>query len=1067
MAKFFIERPVFAIVISIMLVLFGIISATRLPLSQFPNIVPPQISLQTTYVGADAVTVQNAVATPIEEQMSGVDGMIYMYSVNASNGQMTLYVDFGIDTNSDTDQILALSRYLQAQAQLPSSVQAQGINIKSGGTSPLAMFSLYSPKGTYDAQFLANYAYINLNDPLTRVPGIGQVTIYGAGQYAMRLWVKPPVLSSLGITTKDIINAIENENTVNPAGSIGAAPSPPGQQSTYNVKALGRLLSAEDFGDIVVRARPDGSLVRVKDVARIELGAQNYYYDAQFNGQPAAAIAVYQTPGSNALDTVKRAKALMETAKARFPEDLDYRVSLDTTLAVTASFQEILTTLWQALALVLLVVFVFLQGLRPTLIPAVAVPVSLIGTFAIFPLLGFSINTLSLFGLVLAIGLVVDDAIVVVEAVERKIEEGYEPREAAIRGMEGITGPIIATALILCAVFVPTAFIPGITGLLYQQFAVTIAVSVVISAFNALTLSPALAALVLKKRTESRGPLGWFFGKFNRGFDAFTNRYVGISRFLIRKAVIAFALLIVISVAAGFFGSKLPGGLIPEQDNGFLYGAIVLPPPASLARTKEVMEEAAKVIQETPGVEFVTAIAGYSLLSQATTTHDGFYFVSLKPWDDRKTKATQYDGIIESINRRLGAVTGGVAFVFSPPPIPGIGTSGGVTFMLQDRGGKGTAYLAENARKFQEIVSKRPEFSKVFTTFQPAVPQMYAEVDRDKARAQGVSLKELYATLQTYYGGAYVNLFNRFGRTWQVYLQADAEYRDATDDLQTYFVNNAEGKPVPLSALVKFKETSGPEFTLRFNEFESAQFNISTGKGVSNDQAMAILEKIVETELPADIGFAYSGMSYQEKVAAQGTSPLVIFGLALLFVFLILAAQYESWSLPAAVLVSTPIAVFGAYAALSLRMFENDTFAQIGLIMIIGLAAKNAILIVEYARDERKAGKSVEDAALEAARLRIRPILMTAFAFILGTLPLVFASGSGALSRQILGTTVVGGALAATFIAIFIIPFGYAVVQRLSERGKPPPAAPDAVSAVSSVAVTPATLAPEAPKGAS
>ena len=1042
MAKFFIERPVFAIVISIVMVLLGVISAARLPLSQFPNIVPPQVSLQTTYVGADAVTVQNAVATPIEEQMSGVDGMIYMYSVNASNGQMTLYVDFGIDTSSDTDQILALSRYLQAQAQLPSSVQAQGITIKTGGTSPLAMFALYSPKGTYDEQFLANYAYINLNDPLTRVPGIGQVTIFGAGQYAMRLWVKPPVLSALGITPKDIIDAIENENTVNPAGAIGAAPSPPGQQTTYNVKALGRLLTAEEFGDIVVRARPDGSVIRVKDVARIELGAQNYYYRAGFNGAPAAAIAIYQTPGSNALDTVKRAKALMEQAKARFPEDLAYAVSLDTTLAVTASFQEILTTLWQALALVLLVVFVFLQGLRPTLIPAVAVPVSLIGTFAFFPLLGFSINTLSLFGLVLAIGLVVDDAIVVVEAVERKIEEGHEPREAAILGMEGITGPIIATALILCAVFVPTAFIPGITGLLYQQFAVTIAVSVVISAFNALTLSPALAALVLRKRAAPRGPLGWFFGRFNRAFDAFTGRYVGASRFLIRKGAVAIVLLAVITAGAGFLGSRLPGGFIPPQDNGFVYGGLALPPPASLARTNEVMQQAAKIIGETPGVEYVTAVAGYSLLSQATTTHDGFFFISLKPWDQRKTKETEYDGVIENLNRRLGAVTDGYAFAFSPPPIPGIGTAGGVTFMLQDRGGRGTAYLAENARRFQEIVAKRPEFAKVFTTFQPAVPQVYAEVDRDKARAQGVALKDLYSALQTYYGGAYVNLFNRFGRTWQVYLQADAEYRDSVDDLQTYFVKNAEGKPVPLSALVKLKQTSGPEFTLRFNEFESAQFNISTSAGVSNDRAMAILEKIVETELPADIGYAYSGMSYQEKVAAQGVSPLVIFGLALLFVFLILAAQYESWTLPAAVLVSTPIAVFGAYAALAARVFENDTFAQIGLIMIIGLAAKNAILIVEYARDERARGKSIEDAALEAARLRIRPILMTAFAFLLGTLPLVFASGSGALSRQILGTTVVGGALAATAIAIFLIPFGFAAIQKFAERGKPPPAAP-------------------------
>src|SRR5215470_582208 len=1037
MSKFFIERPVFAIVISIIMVLVGVISATRLPLSQFPNIIPPQIQLATTFVGADAVTVQNAVATPIEEQMSGVNGMIYMYSISASNGTMNLYIDFDIDTDGNTDQILALSRYLQAQAQLPQSLQQQGVTITTGGTAPLAVFSLYSPKGTYDERFIANYAYININDPMTRVPGIGQVTIFGAGQYAMRLWVKPPVLSALGVTTRDIINAIEQESIVNPAGTVGAAPAPPGQQSTWNVKALGRLLTAEEFGDVVVRARPDGSLVRIKDVARIELGQQNYYFNGELNGSPAAIIAIYQAPGSNALDTVKRARALMEKAKERFPDGLDYVVSLDTTLAVTASFQEILTTLGQALALVLLVVFVFLQGLRPTIIPAVAVPVSLIGTFALFPLLGFSINTLSLFGLVLAIGLVVDDAIVVVEAVERKIEEGFEPREAAIAGMEGIQGPIVATALILCAVFVPTIFIPGITGLLYQQFAVTIAVSVVISAFNALTLSPALAALLLRERKEAKGPLGWFFGRFNAGFDRFTNGYLSVSRLLIRKFLIAIALLVLISIAAGWLGGKLQGGLIPPQDNGFMYAGVQLPPATSLQRTAEVAKQVEKILMETPGVEYVTTIAGFSLLAQVSTTYDAFFFVSLKPWDQRKTPETEYFGLLRNMSERLSKVSEGLGYAFSPPPIPALGTAGGVTFMLQDRGGRGTAYLAENARKFHAIVSKRPEFERAFTTFQPSVPQIYAEVDRDKVRTQGVALKDLYQTLQTYFGGTYINLFNRFGRTWQVYVQAEAEYRNSPDDLQYFYVKNAEGRSVPLSALVTLKQTSGPEFTLRFNEYESAQFNIATRPGVSNDTAMAILEKIVNDEMPRDIGFAYSGMSFQEKAAAEGVSPIVIFAMALLFVFLILAAQYESWSLPVAVLVSTPIAVFGAYAALVLRVFENDTFAQIGLIMIIGLAAKNAILIVEYARDEHTKGKSVEDAALTAARLRIRPILMTAFAFLLGTIPLAVATGSGALSRQILGTTVIGGTLAATLIAIFMIPAGYYMIQRVSERGKP------------------------------
>ncbi len=959
MSKFFIDRPIFAIVISIVLVLLGIISVFRLPISQFPNITPPQIQLQTTYVGADAVSVQDAVAVPIEQQMSGVNGMIYMYSINASNGQMTLYINFDIDTDTNTDQILSLARYLQAQAQLPFPVQQQGITIMAAGSSPLAVFAIYSPKGTYDAKFLANYAYINIHDPMTRVPGIGQVTIFGAAEYAMRLWVKPAVLSSLGVTINDIVEAVKQQNIVNPGGQIGAEPAPPGQEFTYNVRAQGRLLSAEEFGDIVVKALPSGAVVRIKDIARIDLGAQNYSIQAGFNGKPATAVAIYQLPGSNAIDTMKSAVALMEQAKQHFPDDIEYSVALDTTKAVTAGFAEILTTLWQALLLVLLVVFVFLQGLRPTFIPAVAVPVSLIGTFALFPLLGFSINTLSLFGLVLAIGLVVDDAIVVVEAVERNIEEGMAPREATLKAMEGIQGPIVATALILVAVFVPTIFIPGVTGRLYQQFAVTIAVSVVISAFNALTLSPALAALLLRKRTAPKGPLGWFFGRFSVLFDRFTNRYVNISRLLLRKSLIAIALLVVVAIGAGFLGGKLPGGFIPPQDNGFVYVEAVLPPDASLQRTAEVTKKVERILQETPGVQYVTAITGYSLLAQVSTTFNAFFFVSLQPWDKRTTPETEFFGLLRNLNQRLAKVSEAQAFAFAPPPIPGIGTASGVTFILQDRAGRGTDYLAVNARKFQEIVSKRPEFERVTTTFTPAVPQLYAEVDRDKVRRQGVALKDVYQTLQAYLGGTYINQFNRFGRIWQVYVQAEGEYRNSTDDLQYFYVTNAEGKSVPLSTLVTLKQVSGPEFTMRFTEFGAAQFNLATRPDVSDDQAMAILEQIVREDLPRDIGYAYSGMSYQEKAATEGVPPAVIFGLALLFVFLILAAQYESWSLPVGVLVSTPIAVLGAFAALVLRLFPNDTFAQIGLLMIIGLAAKHAILIVEYAREELARGKSV------------------------------------------------------------------------------------------------------------
>ena len=1047
MAKFFINRPIVSMVISIIMVIVGVVAMVQLPIALFPNIAPPEIQLQATYVGADATTVADSVATPIEQQMQGVNGMIYMYSYNASNGQMTLKVDFDIDTDANTNQILVQMRYSQAQSQLPPDVQQYGVTVKTSTTSPLALFSLYSPKGTYDALFLTNYAFININNPMSRVPGVGQVSIFGAGNYAMRFWVDPDTLSKLGITVSQIIDALKNQNTVNPAGQIGGEPVPPGQQYTYTVRAQGRLTDEKQFGDVVVRANVDGSVVRMRDVARIEMGAQNYSMIGRLNGAPAAIIAVYQAPDSNAIDTMNQAKALMEEAKKRFPGDLDYVVSLDTTLAVREGIKEIVKTLFEALVLVIIVVFIFLQGFRATLIPLLAVPVSLVGTFMIFPLLGFSINTLSLFGLVLAIGIVVDDAIVVVEAVELQIEHGLSPRDAAFKAMELVSGPVVAIALILSAVFVPTAFIPGITGRLYQQFAVTIALSVIISAFNALSLSPALAALLLRPRKEARGPLGAFFRWFNRVFGRATDGYVGGCHHLVRRSALAMLLLAGITVLAGLFGSRLPASFLPDEDQGYFYMNVQLPDAASLQRTNVVCKDIEEILKNTPGVQTYNTVVGYSLLSGVNTTYSGFYFVTLAPWEERDQHGRTAAVIMHELNVKLAYLPEAQAFAFAPPAIPGVGTSGGATFMLEDRSGQPTEFLAKNTNAFLEAARKRPEFGTIWTTLIPSVPQVYAKVDRDKVLKQGVDLSSVYKTLQTFMGGSFINYFNRFGFVWQVYVQAEGVARTAASNVGRFYVLNNKSESVPLSAVVDMQPINGPEFLMHYNGFNAAQINATSAPGFSSGQTMAALEEVFAATQPKEMGFDYMGMSFQEQVAAQGVPPSVIFGFSLLMVFLILAAQYESWTLPFSVLLGVPIAVFGAYAGLWVRGFNNDVYAQIGLVMLIGLAAKNAILIVEFAKDEYEGGKSVVDAALAAARLRLRPILMTAFAFILGVVPLVTASGAGAQSRRILGTAVIGGMLAASLIAIFIIPVSFYVVERFAQRGEKAPSPAPAVPA--------------------
>ncbi len=1043
MSEFFVRRPIVAMVIAIVIVILGLVSLQGLPIAQYPDITPPMVNVTATYTGANATSVEQSVATPIEQKVNGVENMIYMKSINSSDGALSLEVSFEVGTDLDMANVLTQNRVSEAQATLPEEVKRQGVTVKKKLSFPLLLISMDSPGGTYDDQFLTNYATINIIDEIARIRGVGVAEVFGGSStdYAMRIWVRPDQLAKLNLTISDLQRAIQEQNVLVPAGQLGGPPAPENTEFTYTVQAAGRFQTSEEFGAVVVRSNPDGSQVRLRDVARIELGSQNYLMTTRTNGRRTAVISIYQLPDANGLEVARQVMETMERVSKRFPADIEYSISLDTTKPIVAGIREIIITLFQAVALVILVVFIFLQNFRATLIPTIAVPVSLIGAFAVFPLLGFTINTLSLLGLVLAIGIVVDDAIVVVEAVTTKMEGGLSPREATIAAMKEVSGPIVATSLALIAVFVPVAAMAGITGRLYQQFAITIAISVAISSINALTLSPALSAMLLRPPGEAKkGLFDRFFVKFNRGFDFVTDRYMGITGFFIRKLARMGVLLAAIVLGTLLLFRIVPGGFVPEEDQGYVLGALLMPDAASLQRTEEVMQEVSEIVLGFGAVENVVTISGFSLVTGTVQPNSGFIFVQLKDWDERPDSQDHARNIVRRLNAAFATqVQQGIAFMFGPPAIPGLGTGAGFSMMLQDRGGNDPAYLADQVQRFVQAAAERPEIGRAGSLFRASVPQVFLDIDDAKVLKLGVPLQEVNTAIGAFLGGAYVNDFNRFGRLYKVYIQAEPSYRISEDALRFFYARNSEGDMVPLSTLVSVSRTQGAEFTNRFNLFRSAEIQGQAAPGYSSTQALAALEEVAAEVLPDDMSFAWNAMSYQEK-AAEGSAGIV-FGMALLFVFLILAAQYESWSLPLSVLLGVPIAVFGAMAGLSIarifsESYENNVFAQIGLVMLIGMSAKNAILIVEFAKMERDSGKSALEAALEAARQRFRPILMTAFSFILGVLPLLVASGAGAEARKVMGMTVFSGMLVATVIGVLVVPALYVFVERYVARSE-------------------------------
>jgi hydrophobe/amphiphile efflux-1 (HAE1) family protein len=1038
MFNFFIDRPVFSAVISLIISLAGAVAVLGLPITQYPQIVPPQVLVSTAFPGANATVVAQSIAAPIEQQVNGSKNMIYMDSKSANDGTYTLTVTFDVGTNQDLAAVDVQNRVAVAQSGLPADVIRQGIQVRKQSTDFLSVIALTSPDQRYDSIFLSNYALLNIQDAIARIPGVGFVRLFGARDYSMRIWLDPDKMARLGVTAGDVVRIVQEQNVVAPAGRIGVAPVPPGLQMQYSVTVQGRLVDVSQYENIVVNAATNGQIVRLKDIARIELGGADYSISVRERGLPGVFIGIFLQPDANALDVAKGVTSTMDTLAKSFPPGMVYSVPYTTTPFVTESMKEVMKTLFAAIVLVLIVVFVFLQSWRATLIPMLAVPVSLLGTFAVFTALGFTINTLTLFGLVLAIGIVVDDAIVVVEAVQHKLDtENLSAVDATKAALADVGGPVVAIAIVLSAVFIPVAFLGGLTGALYKQFALTLATSVILSAVVALTLTPALCALLLHPAADSQhhGVLARFFDWFNRVFAAFTRRYSAAVATLIRRAVlVAFTFAVMLGVLYAMLATR-PTGLVPDEDQGYMFAVVQLPAGASLERTNAAVDKLTKIVNEQAGIDGIASISGFNLLTGLSTSYNATAFIRMKPWEERHSAALSATALVRALTGRLNAeIKDANILVLNPPPIRGLGTTGGFEFILQSRGGGDVAEFSKVLQNFLGEARKRPELGFVFANFDDKVPQIEYEVDRDKVKSYGITLSDVFFALQTFLGGYYVNDFNLYGRTFRVQAQAEGYARAYPEDVRRYYVKSANGDMVPLNTVLKPRAINAPEYFQRYNIYRSASINGAAAPGFSSGQAAQAMEELAKA-LPAGYSYEWTGATFQEKKTGGQTG--YIFALSLLFVFLVLAALYESWAMPVAILLVIPFGVFGAFSGLMLRAFANNVYAQIGLIMLIGLAAKNAILIVEFAKLAHERGESIVNGALQGAQLRLRPILMTSFAFILGTVPLAIATGAGAGARQSLGTTVVFGMLAATLIGIFVIPVFYVVIQRVSERRWP------------------------------